>query len=201
MIVICDFGMGNLRSIHKAIEHLGFEAELTGDPRRVAAADRLILPGDAHFGDAMRELNERGLTDAVRIFVATGRPMLGICVGMQLLMEFSEEAPGVAGLGLIPGTCRRFQTELKVPHMGWNTVRQAQPAPIFHDLPDESYFYFIHSYFIEPAPEFAGSAAGLTQYSVEFPSILWHENIHATQFHPEKSQQRGLQLLRNFAAL
>jgi imidazole glycerol phosphate synthase glutamine amidotransferase subunit len=184
VITIVDYGMGNLCSVAKALESLGQEVEVVDAAERVEEAERLILPGVGAFGDAMAELERRGLCEPIRRFAAAGRPLLGICLGMQLFMDNSEEAPGVAGLGLIPGSVRRFQTRLKVPHMGWNTVRQARPAPLFRDLPDR-----------------AEVAAGLTDYAVEFPSVIWRENVVATQFHPEKSQQRGLAMLRNFCRM
>lgn len=199
MITIIDYGMGNLRSVSKALEHLGAPCEITSEPARVAGAERLILPGVGAFGDAMEELHRRGLIGPIHDFVRTGRPMLGICLGMQILMDSSEESPGVAGLGLIPGAVRRFRTELKVPHMGWNRVMQGTAAPLFRGLPDGEHFYFVHSYYCDPAPEAQDAVAGRTPYALEFPSVLWRDNIMATQFHPEKSQTRGLQMLRNFA--
>lgn len=199
MITIIDYGMGNLRSVAKALEHLAEPCEISSDPEKVAGAERLILPGVGAFGDAMEELGRRGLVPAIHRYVATGRPMLGICLGMQVLMDSSEEAPGVAGLGLIPGTVRRFRTELKVPHMGWNRVRQLTGAPLFKELADEEYFYFVHSYYCDPTPEHQEAVAGRTDYALDFPSVLWRGNIMATQFHPEKSQARGLQMLKNFA--
>jgi glutamine amidotransferase len=198
-ITIVDYGMGNLRSVSKALEHLGHVAEITSDPDTVEQAERLILPGVGAFGDAMAELERRGLIEPVKRFAATGRPLLGVCLGMQLAMDNSEESPGVAGLGLIPGTVRRFETKLKVPHMGWNTVRQVQPAPLFRDLPDEAYFYFVHSYYV--APDDPEAAAGMTHYAIDFASVLWRDNIVATQFHPEKSQRDGLAMLTNFCAM
>lgn len=202
MITIIDYGMGNLCSVAKALEHLGVPGQISGDPEVVEKAERLILPGVGSFGDAMEELSRRGLVDAIKRNVASGRPLLGICLGMQILMDSGEEAPGVAGLGLIPGTAKRFQTNLKVPHMGWNQVRQAREGiPLFRALPDKEYFYFVHSYYVEPIPEHLDEVVGWTHYEIDFPSVLQHENIMATQFHPEKSQQRGLQMLRNFANL
>lgn len=199
MITIIDYGMGNLRSVSKALEHLGAPCQISSDPARVAAAERLILPGVGAFGDAMAELTRRGLVPAIKDYVATGRPLLGICLGMQVLMDSSEEAPGVAGLGLIPGTVRRFRTELKVPHMGWNQVRQVAPAPLFKGLPDGEFFYFVHSYYCDPAAGSQDAVAGRTDYALDFPSVLWRGNIMATQFHPEKSQTCGLKMLKNFA--
>ena len=201
MIVIIDYGMGNLRSVTKALEHLGVPNEVTEDPARLATADKLILPGVGAFGDAMTELDRRGLTGPLKERVAAGVPLLGICLGMQLVMDSSEESPGVTGLGLIEGTVVRFRTSLKVPQMGWNTVRQARPAPLFRGIPDRSWFYFVHSYYVQPAPGAREAMVGMTDYDVEFPSVLWQGNIMATQFHPEKSQTIGLRMLRNFADL
>jgi imidazole glycerol-phosphate synthase subunit HisH len=201
MITIIDYGMGNLCSVSKALDHLGVPNEVSSDPARIEAAERVILPGVGAFGDAMTELDRRGLTGAIKRYAAGGRPLLGICLGMQVLMETSEESPGVAGLGLVAGTVRRFVTDLKVPHMGWNTVRQERPAPIFRGIPAEEYFYFVHSYYIDPAPNQDPVIAGWTNYAGEFPSVLWRGNLMATQFHPEKSQRWGLAMLRNFAAL
>ncbi len=201
MITIVDYGMGNLRSVSKALEHLGIGSRISADPDEVANAERLILPGVGAFGDAMAELERRGLADAVRAFARSGRPLIGICLGMQLLFDSSEESPGVDGLGLIPGTVRRFDAELKVPHMGWNTVEQRRRDGLFKEIPDGEFFYFVHSYYVDPAPDAAEAAAGMTGYGIEFPSVLSYGNFYATQFHPEKSQQRGLQMLRNFAAI
>lgn len=199
MITIVDYGMGNLRSVSKALEYLGQEVAITADPARVLEAERLILPGVGAFGDAMAELEARGLVEPLRRYAQSGRPLLGICLGMQLLMDESEESPGVRGLGLIAGGCRRFRTQLKVPHMGWNRIRQVRPAPLFEGLADGTYCYFVHSYYV--VPEVAVVAAGLTDYGVAFPSVLWHDNIVATQFHPEKSQDAGLAMLRNFYSM
>ena len=201
MITIIDYGRGNLRSVAKALEHLGVANEITGEADKVQRAERLILPGVGAFGDAMEELGRRGLVEPIKRHVAGGRPMLGICLGMQVLMEWSEEAPGVPGLGLIPGTVKRFQTRLKVPHMGWNRVRQVAPAPLFRGIPDGEYFYFVHSYYVDPIAAQQGVVAGRTEYEADFPSVLWRGNLLATQFHPEKSQERGLQMLRNFAGI
>lgn len=201
MITIIDYGMGNLRSVAKALEHLGLVSEITAEPERIAAAERLILPGVGAFGDAMVELEKRRLIAPVVDYARSGRPFIGICLGMQLLFDESEESPGVAGLGLIPGRVRRFEPGLKVPHMGWNTVRQARPSPLFAGVPDNDYFYFVHSYYVDPSPRAEEAAAGLTTYGIEFAAVLSHGNIFGTQFHPEKSQQRGLRMLENFAKI
>ncbi len=200
-VTIIDYGMGNLHSVSKALEHLECAAEITDDPARVREARRLILPGVGAFGDAMRELERRRLVEPLLDRVAAGVPLLGVCLGMQLLLETSEESPGVAGLGLIPGTVRRFRTDLKVPQMGWNTVRQVRQAPLFAGIPDESWFYFVHSYYVAPANGAGGAVAGVTDYAGEFPSVLWRDHVQATQFHPKKSQSLGLQMLRNFTRM
>lgn len=201
MITIIDYGMGNLRSVAKALEYLGLESETTAEPERIAAAERLILPGVGAFGDAMGELEKRRLIAPIVDYARSGRPFIGICLGMQLLFDESEESPGIAGLGLIPGRVRRFEPGLKVPHMGWNTVRQARPSALFAGVPDNDYFYFVHSYYVDPAPEAAEAAAGMTTYGIEFAAVLSHGNIFGTQFHPEKSQQRGLRMLENFGKI
>ena len=205
-IAIIDYGMGNLRSVAKALGSLGLECEVTGDPERLGRARRAILPGVGAFGDAMEELHSRGLVPALRELAASGRPLLGICLGMQLLMESSEESPATAGLGLVPGRVRRFDPEalgpLKSPHMGWNRVRRAAGGdwPLLMSIPDGEYFYFVHSFYVEPAPGAAGQVA-VTTHGVEFVSALSRANLYATQFHPEKSQRAGLRLLANFASL
>ncbi len=199
MIVIIDYGMGNLRSVSKALDHLGTPNRITEDPATVAGAEKLILPGVGAFGDAMAELDRRGLTEPIKQRAATGTPLLGICLGMQLIMETSEESPGVAGLGLVEGTVARFRTsELKVPHMGWNTVRRCRSAPLFEGIEDDSWFYFVHSYCVQPTSNAWDAVAGVTEYGGEFASVLWRDNVMATQFHPEKSQAVGLRMLGNF---
>jgi glutamine amidotransferase len=198
MITIIDYGMGNLRSVSKALEHLGHEVLITADPAAVAAAGHLILPGVGAFGDAMHELERRELVAPTLAHIAAGKPLLGICLGMQLLLETSEESPDVKGLGVFAGAVRRFRTRLKVPHMGWNTVRAAQPAPLFNGMAAGTYFYFVHSFYADPIDR--AVAAGVTDYDGDFCSVLWRDNVLATQFHPEKSQQAGLAMLRNFAA-
>ncbi|HOH06324.1 MAG TPA: imidazole glycerol phosphate synthase subunit HisH [bacterium] len=199
MIAIIDYGAGNLRSVHKALEHLGTEARVSSSSAEIIMADKLILPGVGAFGKALEAIDGLGLREAICDFVASGRPFLGICLGMQLLFETSEESPGAAGLGLLPGRVRRFGPGLKVPHLGWNALEQRQPSPLWKGIPPGSYFYFAHSYFVEPAePEVI---AGVTGYGGPVPAAIGSGMIHAVQFHPEKSQQHGLQLLRNFITL
>lgn len=198
--------MGNLRSVQKALEHVGYTATVTSQPEQIAAADKVILPGVGAFGDAMRELNQRGLVAPIRESIARGRPFLGICLGLQLLFEVGYESGQQAGLGVLGGTVERFSSEvlrpqnLKVPHMGWNQFSIAKTdCPLLKDIPSEAYFYFVHSYYVRPTQ---AQAVWLScQYGLEFCAAVWQDNLFATQFHPEKSQRDGLQLLKNFAAL
>jgi glutamine amidotransferase len=204
-IAVVDYGMGNLRSVSKAIEHVKPEAEVevTDDPRRIASADRVIFPGQGAMPDCMREMEARGLRSAV-LGAARSRPFLGICIGLQMLFERSEEG-GVAGLALLPGTVRRFPAEamvdaqgrkLKVPHMGWNGVRQTGPHALWSGIADASRFYFVHSYFPQAAEP--SLVRGTTDYGIPFTCAVARDNIFAVQFHPEKSQTAGLHLLSNF---
>jgi glutamine amidotransferase len=204
-IAVVDYGMGNLRSVSKAVEHVKPEArvEVTDDPQRIAAADRVIFPGQGAMPDCMREMETRGLRSAV-VGAARSRPFLGICIGLQMLFERSEEG-GVAGLALLPGTVRRFPSEamvdaqgrkLKVPHMGWNGVRQTGPHAVWSGIADGSRFYFVHSYFPQAAEP--SLVRGSTDYGIPFTCAVARDNIFAVQFHPEKSQTAGLHLLSNF---
>ncbi|MDD5250103.1 MAG: imidazole glycerol phosphate synthase subunit HisH [Rhodocyclaceae bacterium] len=203
-VAVVDYGMGNLRSVAKAIEHVAPAARIlvTADPAVVAAADRVVVPGQGAMPDCMRELQARGL-DAAVVDAARAKPFLGICIGLQMLFEHSEEGD-VAGLAILPGRVRRFPPEvmaaqrLKVPHMGWNEVAQAEPHPLWAGIDDGARFYFVHSYYVEPAAPAA--IAGSTVYGLPFTSAVARANIFATQFHPEKSAQAGLRLLANFMA-
>ncbi len=204
-VAIVDYGMGNLRSVAKAVEHVAPKAKVivTANSADLSAADRIIVPGQGAMPDCMRELKARQLADAV-IKMATSKPFLGICIGQQMLFEHSEEGD-VAGLGLFPGQVRRFPAEamhdaagvpLKVPHMGWNGVRQSEAHPLWQGIADGERFYFVHSYYVEPAsPEVI---AGSTHYGIMFTSAVARANIFAVQFHPEKSAAAGLKLLENF---
>lgn len=203
-VVVLDYGAGNLRSVAKAFEHEGADAVLTDDPAAAVRAERLVLPGQGHFGQCMTRLEERGLADAVREHVASGRPFLGICVGMQLLYEGSEEAPGVRGLGLLPGTIRRLRTDLPLPHVGWNSVefiRAAEADPLLEGVagPEPRWFYHVHSYAALEAD--AEHVLGRCTYDDTFASIVGRGNVWGIQFHPEKSQEDGLRILRNFAGM
>ena len=206
-IAIVDYGMGNLRSVAKAIEHVapGFRVSVTSDPDVVRRAGRVVFPGQGAMRDCMREMDARGLREAV-MAAAREKPFLGICIGLQMLFDHSEEGD-TPGLGLLPGRVRRFPaaemvdaqgTKLKVPHMGWNEVHQSGPHALWTGIPDGTRFYFVHSYFAEPAR--ADLVAAYSVYPFPFTCAAAHENVFAVQFHPEKSHDAGLRLLANFAA-
>ena len=197
-LAVVDYGMGNLRSVQKAFERLGHAAEVTRDPRVVREAPGVVLPGVGAFGACMRNLERYGLADPVRDVLAGGRPFLGICLGMQLLFDESDEFGPVPGLGVLPGRVVRFPdaAERKVPHMGWNTLRQHRASALFDGIEDEAYVYFVHSYYVRPsAPD---AVAATTPYGEDFASCVIREPLVACQFHPEKSQRVGLRLLDNF---
>jgi glutamine amidotransferase len=201
-VVILDYGAGNLRSVAKAFEHEGAEAVLTSDPEVAREAERLVLPGQGHFGQCMTRLEQGGLADAVREVVAAGRPFLGICVGMQLLYEGSAEAPGVRGLGLLEGTVDLIPTELPLPHVGWNAVewiRRAEADPLLAGVsgPEPRWFYHVHSYAMVRSD--GESVLGRCTYGSSFASVVGRGNVWGIQFHPEKSQEDGLRILGNFA--
>jgi len=196
-VVIIDYGVGNLRSIEKALAATGTKALVSDNDQILLAADALVLPGVGAFGACMKSLNERGFDRIVVERAAAGVPLLGICVGMQMLFEESEEFGKTTGLGLLPGRVRRFQGDLVVPHVGWNQVRQRQEHPLLQNIEDQTFFYFVHSYFCTvDAPEVS---VGETDYGGSFASIVSKGNISGVQFHPEKSQTAGLRLLSNFA--
>ncbi|HEX6230742.1 MAG TPA: imidazole glycerol phosphate synthase subunit HisH [Actinomycetota bacterium] len=193
-IAVLDYGMGNLRSVARAIEHVGGTPELTEDADRALAADGLVVPGVGHFGACMRNLVDRGLDDAVRGFVTAGRPVFAVCVGMQVLFEGSEEDPA-PGLGLFEGVSRRLPGEVKVPHMGWNVVRWTEPHAFVRDVPTGTRFYFVHSF----APDIeVGTTVGVTEHGRPFAAVIARDNVFATQFHPERSGEPGLQLYEAF---
>jgi glutamine amidotransferase len=210
MLVVVDYGMGNLRSVSKALESLGAAVRVSGDPADVERAKKVVLPGVGAFPAAMRELASRKLVEPIKAAIAAGTPYLGICLGLQLLFERSEEGEGAEGLGVLSGRVRRFVPNgaaLKVPHMGWNQVTRTQDAgrrtqdacPILRGIQDGSFVYFVHSYYGEPADR---SVVALeTEYGTPFASMVWRGNLFATQFHPEKSQVVGLTLLKNFVEL
>ena len=201
MIAIIDYQMGNLRSVQKGFEKVGYAAIITSDPRELEQASHVVLPGVGAFGDAMFELTKRELVAPIQEAVASGKPFLGICLGLQLLFEVGYEGGEFPGLGILPGECVKFQlpAEYKVPHMGWNECHFAKRAPIFADIAEGTHFYFVHSYHVVPRdPEVIAVTA---DYGGPFCAAVWRENLFATQFHPEKSQNEGLKVLKNFAAL
>lgn len=208
MIAIIDYGMGNLRSVQKAFKAVGQQAVVTRDARAIGDASHVVLPGVGAFGDCMENLDRYGLIDPVRRAVQSGKPFLGICLGLQLLFTESEEFGRHLGLDLIPGKVRRFTSgseeapdqtmaHLKVPHMGWNDVRVTRTAPPLKGIESGAYLYFVHSYYVEPQD--GGVACTMTDYGRSFVSSVWRDNVFACQFHPEKSQSLGLRIIRNFA--
>ena len=203
-VVLLDYGAGNLRSVAKAFEHEGAEVVRTDDPEVAAEATHLVLPGQGHFGQCMARLQERGLDEAIHAHAAAGRPFLGICVGMQLLYEGSEEAPEAKGLGLLPGVVRRIPTELPLPHVGWNAVefiRRAEADPLLEDVagPEPRWFYHVHSYAV--LEDDNDNVLGRCTYDASFASIVGRDRVWGIQFHPEKSQDDGLRILRNFSRI
>ncbi|MBY0525012.1 MAG: imidazole glycerol phosphate synthase subunit HisH [Gemmataceae bacterium] len=200
-IVIVDYGMANLRSVQKAFEKLGHAAVVSGDANQIAAAPKVVLPGVGAFRDGIGQLRATGLVAPLVAHVRAGKPFLGICLGMQMLFTRSLEDGEHLGLDLLPGdvVCFPERPGFKVPHMGWNQLRFRKPAPLFRDLNDGDAVYFVHSYY--PVPSDRSVIAAEAEYPTPFAAAIWHENILATQFHPEKSQRVGLMMLRNFAAM
>ncbi len=198
MIAVVDYGMGNLRSVQKAIEHLGYKCVVSSESSDIDSASHVILPGVGAFRDAMKNLKERNLIDVIiKNCVVKKKPLLGICLGMQVLFEESEEFGVHRGLGILKGRVIRFRTNLKVPHMGWNSVKLIREEPLIKN--DDQFFYFVHSYYVVPSDN--AIVSGTTDYDISFASYINSENIFATQFHPEKSEKQGLQLLKNFCEL
>lgn len=195
-IVIVDYGAGNLRSVQRAVERAGFQPLVSNDPNDVLHARAVIVPGVGAASDTMRHLRDCGMIEPIRTVIADGKPFLGICMGLQALLSFSEEGSGQSCLDVVPGTVRRLPAGQKVPHMGWNEVRQVRPHPIFQNIPDRAYFYFVHSYYADPKDY--ECVIGETEYGVQFPSAIARDNLVATQFHPEKSGTLGLQIYSNF---
>ena len=194
---IIDYGVGNLRSVEKAFAAVGCDAVVSADEEILQTVDRLVLPGVGAFGACMRALTERGFDRLVIERVAQGTPLLGVCVGMQMLFEESEEFGTTRGLGLLPGRVIRFSDDLVVPQVGWNQISQRQAHPLLQGIANGAFFYFVHSYYCEPAD--SSFVLGETDYGVAYASVVAHENISGVQFHPEKSQAAGLRLLANFA--
>ena len=197
-IAIADYGAGNLESVRKALDYLGYEAVVTGDPDSISGADRLVLPGVGAFGAAMNALAESGMDAAIKEWLQKGRPYLGICLGLQMLFSSSEESPEAEGLCVLKGRNVAFK-QGKVPQIGWNQVNTSGEIPLFNGIPSGSYFYLLHSYHVEAADE--GIVRGTTDYGVTYPTAVVSDNICAVQFHPEKSGDAGLQLLKNWIEL
>ena len=201
MIVIIDYGAGNIRSVEKALIHIGCEVTVTSDPAVLLAADAAVLPGVGSFGDAMTELRKRDLEAPIRAFIEAGKPFLGICLGLQILFESSEESPGVKGLGLLQGKIVRIPAGegLKIPHMGWNSLQVEKEGGLFTGTDTEPYMYFVHSFYLQAEnPEIV---AATTEYGVTIHASVEKDNLFACQFHPEKSGETGLAILKNFVEL
>ena len=196
-VAIIDYGVGNLRSVEKAFAAMGCEAVVSGDESVLRAAQKLVLPGVGAFAACMKALKERGFEQLVKERANDGTPLLGVCVGMQLLFDESEEFGSTPGLGLLRGSVRRFRNDLVVPHVGWNRIQQRRPHALFEGIEDGAFCYFVHSYYCQPADERV--VVGKTEYGISYASVIAQANICGVQFHPEKSQHVGLRMLRNFA--
>lgn len=198
-IGIIDYGMGNLRSVQKGFEKSGMKAVVVTEPGRLKGCDGIVIPGVGAFGDAMDNLRSPGMLEAIRDYIRGGRPLLGICLGMQVLLEASEEHGIHEGMGIIPGMVRRLPGDVKVPHMGWNVVKPVRESTLFDGVPGGSRFYFVHSYYCDPEGD--GWTLGTTPYGLDFASAVGSENVLGLQFHPEKSSTLGLKILENFGRL
>lgn len=206
MIGLIDYGMGNLPSVSKALENMGFTVTVSDDPKQLENATGLILPGVGAFGEAMQNLRRRGFDTLVREHIGQNKPFLGICLGLQLLFPSSEESPGIEGLGILPGKVVKFPVpcydengaRLKVPHMGWNSVHFISESLFTRGIPNGSYYYFVHSYYVETVPDIT---AATTDYGSDITVAVSQGNLFACQFHPEKSQQSGLQIIKNFGEI
>jgi len=196
MIAVIDYGMGNLRSVHKGFEKVGVDVILARSPAQVDEADGVVLPGVGAFADAMANLRSAGMDEAVHRAVKAGKPFLGICLGHQLLFETSEEWGITRGLGIFPGRVRRLPEGLKVPHMGWNQLEIKRPDPLLEGIPDCSSYYFVHSYYVEPEDE--ELVLAVTEYGLRFACVVGKGKVYGIQFHPEKSSTLGLKILENF---
>jgi glutamine amidotransferase len=198
-IAVINYGAGNIHSVSKALEKVGAQVRIADNPKLINQADKIFLPGVGAFGKAVQELKSRDLIDSLIQAIEKDKPFLGICLGLHLLFQNSEENPESEGFSILKGKVVRFPTGLKVPHLGWNQVRQKSPSPLWKDVPDQSFYYFAHSYFVQP--EDRSVIAGETKYEVTFTSSIWINNLFGLQFHPEKSQKWGLKILENFVQL
>ncbi len=196
---IIDYGAGNLRSVAKAVEYCGATAQIIATPREILHMDKIILPGVGAFGHAMSALAQLDLLDALKTFMQSGKPFLGICLGMQVLFGDSEESPGVPGINIFPGHVRRFPNHLKVPHLGWNQIIPEKSSPLFRGVPEEAFFYFAHSYYAHPVQ--SECIIATTDYQGSYTAATAREPVFGIQFHPEKSQSNGLLVLNNFITL
>lgn len=201
MIAVIDYGAGNIKSVEKALIHLGQEVKITDNAQEILSADKVVLPGVGAFGDAMGNLKRRGLDAVIRQAAGKGTPFLGICLGLQLLFEKSDEAPGVEGLGILPGEILKIPAKegLKIPHMGWNSLHLEHGGRLFQNVPEQSYVYFVHSYYLKAGEEDIVKASA--EYGVHIHASVEKGNVFACQFHPEKSSDVGLQILKNFVEL
>lgn len=199
MIAIIDYGAGNIQSVYKALKHIDCDAIVTRDKEKILQADGAILPGVGSFGDTMNTMNEHGIADTAKAYIASGKPFLGICLGLQLLFPKSEESPNAEGLGIFDGTISKIPSNggLKIPHMGWNSLDIMQGDGIFKGIEQNAYVYFVHSYFLNAADK--NIVAAQTHYGVDIDAAVQSKNVYATQFHPEKSGETGIKILRNFA--
>jgi len=200
MVVVIDYGMGNLHSVGKALEEVGAKVKISSRPNDILRADKLVLPGVGAFKEAMQGLKKRDLIEPITQYIKKGQLFLGLCLGLQLLFEESEEGGRVKGLGILNGRVKKFSSRLKIPHMGWNEIRKKKAnCPLLKNIPDKGYMYFVHSYYVAPADK--SIIAATTNYGIDFTSALWKDNIYAFQGHPEKSQKLGLKILENFVRL
>ena len=199
MIAIVDYGMGNLRSVQKGFERVGYAANISNLPEDIDRADHIVLPGVGAFGDAVFNLGERGLLDPIQKGISDGKPFLGICLGLQLLFTESDEMGSHNGLNYLPGRVRRLPGGERIPQIGWNQIQIRKEVPLLEGVPEDSFFYFVHSYFVDPAD--AGDCVAVTDYGIRYASVAGRGKAFGVQFHPEKSQDLGLKILQNFARL
>jgi glutamine amidotransferase len=202
MIAIIDYGMGNIHSVNKALQFFGAKTIITNKPEDIQSAEKAVLPGVGAFDDAILELKQQGLINTIKEYLLSRRPFLGICLGMQLLFEESQEGAKTKGLGILKGKVKRFEEKkgIKIPHMGWNQLKNVKnKCPLLNNIPDDPYVYFCHSYY--PQAKDKNVIAATTDYGLEFTSIVWQDNIYGVQFHPEKSQKTGLKMIDNFVNL